>query len=105
MIQVLSIGYKCNLLDSELSEYTIRTRVIGLRAFLYYCMEMGYIDKFNIPNIKTTEKIKETYTEEELKILLKKPNLKKCSPKEYITWVIVNYVYSTRKQVKYCYKY
>ncbi len=93
------------MLNSNLSDNTVSTRIRGLRAFLYYCMEMGYIQKFKIQNIKTTEKIKETYTEEELKILLKKPDLKKCSPKEYITWVIVNYVYSTRKQVKHCYKY
>ena len=38
------------------------------------------------------ESIKEVYTDKELSILLKKPNMKKCSFSEYSTWVIINFL-------------
>ena len=41
---------------------------------------------------KGEEPIKETYTDEELKILLQKPNMKKCTFAEYRTWVVVNFL-------------
>ena len=41
---------------------------------------------------KADKKIKETYTDEELKKLLKKPNLKRCEFNEYKTWVFSNYL-------------
>ncbi len=52
--------------------------------------------KFKIENIKTDEAIKEPYTEYEMNLLLKKPDLKKCNFSEYRNWVLVNYFYSTR---------
>lgn len=39
-------------------------------------MDKGYIKKFKIENIKTDETIKEPYTEYEMNLLLKKPDLK-----------------------------
>lgn len=59
-------------------------------------MDKGYIKKFKIENIKTDEAIKEPYTEYEMNLLLKKPDLKKCNFFEYRNWVLVNYFYSTR---------
>jgi integrase/recombinase XerD len=37
----------------------------------------------------------ETYSEEELMALLKKPNIKKCSFIEYQSWVMTNFLFST----------
>ena len=34
--------------------------------------------------------MKETYTDEELRLLLKKPNLRQCAFSEYRNWVIIN---------------
>ena len=45
--------------------------------------------------IKVDKSHIETYTDEELKLLLKKPNLKKCSFTEYQCWVITNFLFST----------
>ena len=59
-------------------------------------MDKGYIKKFKIENIKTDETVKEPYTEYEMNLLLKKPDLKKCNFSEYRNWVLVNYFYSTR---------
>lgn len=43
------------------------------------------VDKTNI----------KTYTEEELTLLLKKPNVRECSFTEYQCWVITNFLFST----------
>lgn len=39
---------------------------------------------------KGIETIKETYSDEELKKLLKKPDMRKCSFSDYRSWVIIN---------------
>ena len=44
----------------------------------------------NIPLYKAEEAVKETYMDAELKVLLKKPNTRKCVFSEYRNWVIVN---------------
>ena len=46
----------------------------------------------NIKKYKAEETIKETYSDEELQILLKKPNLRKCTFGEYRSWGIVNFL-------------
>ncbi len=74
---------------------TINTRLRGVRAFLYYLMEQNYIEPFKINLLKSDKEIKETYTDEELKKLLKKPDLKKCGFSEYRNWVIINFLLST----------
>lgn len=48
-----------------------------------------------LPLPKADKSLTETYTDEELYELLKKPNLKKCSFTEYKCWVIVNFLLST----------
>ena len=55
-------------------------------------MERGYCDEFKISEVKAQGKIKQTYTEDELKKLLKKPNLHKCTFTEYKVWVLENLV-------------
>lgn len=85
------------LLNKNISDKTVETRIKGIRAFFYFCMDKGYIKNFSIKNIKTEEKIKEPYTEHEINLLLKKPDLKRCTFSEYRNWVLVNYFYSTRK--------
>ena len=74
---------------------TINTRIRGLRAILYYMMKLGYIEKFHITIRKSEKKIKTTYTESELKLLLKKPDIKHCAFYEYRSWVISNTLLGT----------
>lgn len=45
--------------------------------------------------LKTDVHIKETYSEEQLKILLKKPDTKKCSFAEYRNWTMINFFLAT----------
>lgn len=65
------------------NEVTVCTYLRGIRAYLYYCMEMDYLQSFKINIPKVTKKIKETYTDDELALLLRKPDLKKCNFTEY----------------------
>ncbi|MFL0248377.1 tyrosine-type recombinase/integrase [Candidatus Clostridium stratigraminis] len=77
------------------NDRSINTRLSALRTFLYFAMKENYIEEFKISLIKAVETIKETYTEEELKLLLQKPNLKKCSFPEYRDWTIIAYIIAT----------
>ena len=45
--------------------------------------------------IKVDKSHIKTYNEAELKLLLKKPNIKKCSFTEYQCWVMTNFLFAT----------
>ena len=53
--------------------------------------------KIRIP--KVDNKLKETYTDAELNVLLKKPNLKTCGFSEYKIWVFSNYLLGTGNRI------
>ena len=58
-------------------------------------MKCQYIPSFEIPLPKADKAPIETYTDEELKKLLKKPDVRKCIFSTYRSWVIVNFLLST----------
>lgn len=74
---------------------SINTALIALNAFLHWCMDNNYCDRFKTKLVKADEIIKDTYTEEQLSKLLKKPDIKKSSFAQYRNWVIINYLIST----------
>lgn len=75
---------------SGLAHNTIATYVRQLRTFLNWCNAEG-ITALTLPNMKEKETVKETYTDEELARLLKKPG-RDCGFCEYRAWVIVNFL-------------
>ena len=77
--------------ESGLSPNTIKSYTITLKAFPSWCNKEG-ITNLNMARYKGEETIKETYTDEELETLLKKPNLRKCGFVEYRSWVIINFL-------------
>lgn len=81
--------------DLNIKDVTINTYLRTLRTILYYFMRLGYMQEFKIQNYKFDKTIVQTYTNEELKILLKKPNMAKCSFVEYRTWVVENFLLAT----------
>ncbi len=83
----------------EIKDTTIVTYIRHLRAYLYFCMDSGYLKKFKICLPKSNKEIKETYTDAELKRLLKKPDVNKCSFVEYRTWVFENYLLATGNRI------
>jgi len=69
-----------------------------LRDFIttmHYLMNEGYIQNYKMQAIKVDKSHIETYNEQELQLLLKKPDLKKCSFTEYQCWVMTNFLFST----------
>lgn len=75
--------------DSTLSTNSIHSYIITFRAFLAWCRAEGLTD-VDIKPYKGEETIKNTYTDAELKRLLKKPQIRSCTFSEYRNWVIVN---------------
>ncbi|MBP5749179.1 MAG: site-specific integrase [Firmicutes bacterium] len=78
-----------SMVNSRLSPNSIRSYSITLKAFLSWCNDEGYTN-FNIKTYKGVETVKETYTDQELNLLLEKPNMRNTTFAEYRTWVIIN---------------
>ena len=77
------------------NDITINSYLRGVRAFLYYAMEEQHLRPFKVTIPKVEKKIKETYLDNELKVLLKKPNMKEATFSEYKIWVFSNYLLAT----------
>lgn len=79
----------------EINDVTLHTYSRDLKTFMYYFMQCEYMDSFKIQLPKVDKKSIETYTDSELKVLLKKPDVNKCSFTEYRNWALVNFLLST----------
>lgn len=78
-----------NMRESTLSPSSISSYIRTLKSFLSWCNENDKT-QVNIKLYHAPETVKETYTDKELKALLKKPNTKTCGFTEYRNWVIIN---------------
>ncbi len=87
---IISCQTKLNIKDVTINSY-----LRSLKTILYYFMKMEYMDKFHISLVRYDEPVVETYTDAEIKILLKKPDKKKCTFVEFRNWVICNVLYAT----------
>ena len=76
----ICLGYVQHLRETRpgVKDVTINTYLRAVRAILYYAMEQEYLPRFKMELIKAEKEIKETYTDDELARLLKKPNMKQC---------------------------
>ena len=77
------------------NDVSVATNIRTVRVVLYYLMKSGYMRTFRIQLPKYVKDIKETYTEAELRTLLKKPDVRECSFTTYKTWVMINYLLAT----------
>ena len=77
------------------NDVSINSYLRDLITTLHYLMNEGYISRFKMQAIKVDKSHIETYCEEELKLLLKKPKMNKCSFTEYQCWVMTNFLFST----------
>ncbi|WP_063602080.1 tyrosine-type recombinase/integrase [Clostridium coskatii] len=76
-------------------DVSINSTLMNLRVFIYYLMRYDYVPTFKISKLKVDKDIINTYSDAEIKILLKKPDLKKCKFLEYRNWVICNFLLGT----------
>jgi integrase/recombinase XerD len=81
--------------NTGLSNVSLAIRLKNLKALCNYFYRKGYMNPIEFPQLRCEKKVKETYTDEELKLLLVKPKVKICKFTEYRNWVIINYLLST----------
>ncbi len=79
-----------NINDMSLYSYSR-----DFKTLLYFFMKKGFMPTYKISIPKSDKQPIETYTDKELSILLKKPNVNKCSFTEYKTWVMTNFLLSS----------
>ena len=83
-----------HLLKDEVKPSSINHYLREIRSFFYWCMDKELMPRFKIQLIKEEDVIKETYTDEELTLLLIKPN-KLASVVEWRTWAVENWILAT----------
>lgn len=93
-------SYVLWLMDKQKNETTVNTYLSAARVFLYYCMAEGYMQEFKIKLKQPEQKIKEPYTEEEIKKLIKPPKLRTCRFSVYRNWVLVQYFLDTGNRLR-----
>lgn len=90
----ITLKYREFLRDfEELNPKTVNSYLTGYRVLMYYAMENGWIEPFRIPIQNVETPLKQTYTETELKRLLKKPDIDDFV--QYRNWVIINWFIAT----------
>ena len=77
---------------------TIRTNIQVIKSFMNFCSSRGYSKTLNIPMPKAVEAIKETYSDEDLRKLLKKPD--RNSFNQWKSWAICNFLIGTGCRVR-----
>ena len=70
--------YVLHLKSTLNNDVSINSYLRDFITTLHFLMNEGYIPYFKMQSIKVDKNPIETYTEDELQLLLKKPNIKKC---------------------------
>ena len=81
--------------DPKLNDVSMGTYARDLKTLMRFFMRCGYLENFDIKIPKADKEPIETYTDDELRKLLVKPDLRKCSFAHYRSWVIINLILST----------
>ncbi len=79
--------------DEEKQDVTIASYARSVKAFMYWLMENEYSNSFSLKIPKYQKKIKLTYSNDEMELLLQVP--KDCTMGQYQTWVFINTVSAT----------
>ena len=87
--------YVLHLRSTLNNDVSINSYLRDFITTMHYLMNEGYIQSYKMQAIKVDKSHIETYNEQELLLLLKKPNIKKCSFIEYQAWVMTNFLFST----------
>ena len=78
-----------------LNDMSLYTYARDFKTLMYFFMRKEYIPTFKIEIPKADKQPVETYSDRELQVLLKKPNLRQCTFTEYKVWVMTNFLLST----------
>lgn len=81
--------------NNNINSQTLYTYSRDLKTIINFFISMEYTSKFKIILPKVDNHPIETYSDEDLRKMLKKPNLKKCKFIEYRDYVITSFFLST----------
>ena len=81
--------------DPRLNDVSMGTYARDLKTLMRFFMKCDYLPYFEIKIPKADKEAIETYTDDELRRLLRKPDVRKCSFVTYCSWVIVNFLLSS----------
>lgn len=76
---------------------SIATTMVHIRRFIRFCTSRDYCEKFEITIPKYEQELKEPYTDDEIRTLLKRPTSNNWV--EYRNWAMVNYFFSTGQRL------
>lgn len=81
--------------NTKCTPSAINSNLKQFRTILNFFIKCEYLEPMNFELLEVDKEIIETYTEEELRVLLKKPNVKNCTFCEYREWAIINFLLGT----------
>ncbi|HET6785264.1 MAG TPA: site-specific integrase [Erysipelotrichaceae bacterium] len=87
--------YILYLRGTGMRDTSVNTYLRNIRTWLNYLFENEACGHFKVPITKVDKQMKGSYTDDELRRLLVKPNMKTVSFAQYRNWVIVNFLLST----------
>ena len=89
--------YKLHLIENtDRNTTSINTNLRHINTYLKWCYESEYItEQIKVKYSKVTQEPKEIYTDDDIKILLRKPKISECSYTEFRTYCIINMLVST----------
>lgn len=88
-----AVRYTQELAARNITTASINHYIRDFRVFVYYCAENSYIVPFKVKLVKDREKLKEPYTNAELRVLLRKP-LNEDNFSEWRSWAIISVLMS-----------
>ena len=88
-------NYVLHLKSTLDNDVSINSYLRDFITTMHFIMNEGLVPHFKMQAVKVDKNPIETYSDDELKLLLKKPDLKKCSFTEYQCWVMTNFLFST----------
>lgn len=91
--------YCLYLQGKNINQQTIQTYLKGFKRLIDFFIDKEYVEPFKMKLPKIDKRAIETYSDDEIRILLKKPNIRKCIFTEYRNWVLVNFLLSTGLRV------
>ena len=88
-------AFQLHCFEIGMKPVTLNHYLRDIRGFVYWCVEREYVEKgFKIKQVTQQELVKETYTDDEKRRLLKKPS-KYASFVEWRSWAVVNWILAT----------
>lgn len=92
-IKVVEV-FIAKLMDDGIKSASINHYLRSIRSFLYWCMSEEYVQQFKIRLVKEQETIKKTYSDEQIRLLIREP-LKQASFVEWRCWAMVCWFLAT----------